>query len=255
MTAKRTIGLFERLLRHDRAITIASLIVVAGGAWAYLFSGAGMEMPGMMTARAIWDFDYAVLMLTMWWVMMLAMMLPAAAPMILMYASQNRTSSDGSTAAALAFVIAYVFAWGAFSIAATLLQWVLEKSELLSPMLASSNAILGGSLLIAAGVWQLTPLKHACLRHCRSPISFFLHKWRSGAAGAFRMGLEHGVFCLGCCWVLMALLFYGGVMNFWWIIGLAIYVLVEKVIPAGHWIGHGTGGLLIAWGVWILMAS
>ena len=133
-------------------------------------------------------------------------------------------------------------------------QWVLEKTEFLSSMMATTNAVLGASLLIAAGIWQLTPLKHACLRHCRSPFNCFLHKWRNGPSGVFKMGLEYGVFCLGCCWVLMTLLFYGGIMNLWWIAGLAFYVLVEKVAPAGHWIGHGTGGLLIAWGLWIFVA-
>ena len=245
----------ERVLRGDRTITVALLILVAGGSWGYIFLGAGMELPDMVTTRGVWDLDYAVVMLVMWWMMMLAMMLPSAAPMILMFAAQNRTSSDGSIGTVLAFVAAYVLSWGTFSLLATLLQWGLEKTELLSSMMASTDAVLGALLLTAAGIWQLTPLKHACLRHCRSPLSFFLHKWRTGPSGAFKMGLEHGMFCLGCCWLLMALLFYGGIMNLWWIIGLAIYVLVEKIVPAGHWISHGTGALLIGGGLWIFVAS
>jgi len=245
---------FERVLRRDRAITIALLILVVGNSWAYILAGGGSEMPSMMTAGGNWDLGYSIVMLVMWWVMMLAMMLPSATPMILMFVSLNRQRPDGSIRAVLTFVSAYVLSWGAFSVVATLLQWGLEKTGFLSSTMASTNAMLGASLLIAAGIWQLTPLKYACLRHCRSPFNFFLHKWRNGPSGAFKMGLEYGVFCLGCCWVLMTLLFYGGVMNLWWIAGLALYVLVEKVAPAGHWIGHGTGGLLVAWGLWIFVA-
>ena len=246
---------FERVLRHDRAITIALLIFIAGSSWAYILLGGGLEMPSTMTGIGNWDLDHSIVMLVMWWVMMLAMMLPSAAPMILMFVSLNRTRSDGSIGAVLAFVTAFVLSWGALSVLATLLQWGLEKTEFLSPMMAPTTEILGASLLIAAGIWQLTPLKHACLRHCRSPLNFFLHKWRNGPSGAFKMGLEYAVFCLGCCWVLMTLLFYGGVMNLWWITGLTLYVLVEKVAPAGHWISHGTGALLIASGLWIFVAS
>jgi len=244
----------ERVLRRDRAISVALLILVVGSSWAYILLGSGLETPSMMTARGTWDLYYSIVMFMMWWVMMLAMMLPSAAPMILMFISLNRQRPDGSISVVLAFVTAYVLSWGAFSVLATFLQWVLEKTEFLSSMMATTNAVLGASLLIAAGIWQLTPLKHACLRHCRSPFNFFLHKWRNGPSGAFKMGLEYGVFCLGCCWVLMTLLFYGGIMNLWWIAGLALYVLVEKVAPAGHWIGHGTGGLLIVCGLWIFVA-
>ena len=244
----------ERVLRRDRVISVALLILVVGNSWAYILLGSGLETPSMMTTRGTWDLHYSFVMFVMWWVMMLAMMLPSAAPMILMFVSLNRQRSDGSISVVMAFVTAYVLSWGVFSVLATFLQWILEKTEFLSSMMATTNAVLGASLLIAAGIWQLTPLKHACLRHCRSPFNFFLHKWRNGPSGAFKMGLEYGVFCLGCCWVLMTLLFYGGIMNLWWIAGLALYVLVEKVAPAGHWIGHGTGGLLIAWGLWIFVA-
>jgi len=255
MDAERINRSFERVLRHDRAITIALLIFIAVSSWAYILLGGGLEMPSMMTDAVNWGFHHSIVMLVMWWVMMLAMMLPSATPMILIFVSLNRTRSDGSIGSVLAFVSAFVLSWGAFSVLATLLQWGLEKTEFLSPMMAPTTEILGASLLIAAGIWQLTPLKHACLRHCRSPLNFFLHKWRNGPSGAFRMGLEYGVFCLGCCWVLMTLLFYGGVMNLWWITGLALYVLVEKVAPAGHWISHGTGALLIVSGLWVFFSS
>ena len=255
----------EALLRRDRAIVLASLTLVVVLSWLYIVGGAGMEMPAMsgdgqsmagaMMTPAAWDAGYASLMLVMWWVMMVAMMLPSAAPMILLFTALNRRNGEGKALPLVAFVLAYVTAWGGFSLGAVALQWALERSGLLSPMMTTTSSILGGSLLVGAGIWQLSPLKHACLRHCRTPIHFFAHGWRPGASGAFRMGLEHGAFCLGCCWVLMALLFYGGVMNLWWIAGLALYVLVEKVVPAGHWIGRGTGSLLVLWGLWVLAAG
>jgi predicted metal-binding membrane protein len=247
----------ESLLRRDYAITLVALIAVIIVCWGYLLAGAGMTMPsvgGEETPRRSWDTAYALVMLAMWWVMMIAMMLPSAAPMILVFSKVNRESTDGSPRAMLAFVAAYIAAWSGFSVLATALQWALDGGGLLSPDMASSNRVFGGALLIVAGVWQLTPLKHACLRHCRSPFYYCLHKWRGGTYGAFRMGFGHGAFCLGCCWVLMALLFYGGVMNIWWILGLSTYVLIEKVVPAGHWIGRGTGGLLLFWGIWVLLS-
>ena len=141
--------------------------------------------------------------------------------------------------------------WGLFSLLAVATQWQLERSALLSPEMRSSSIILGSALLLCAGLWQLTPLKTACLKYCRSPASFLSAHWQPGVGGAFRMGIRHGVYCMGCCWVLMALLFYGGVMNLIWIIGLALFVLAEKLIPAGLMFGKVTGLLLIAWGAWV----
>ena len=151
----------------------------------------------------------------------------------------------------IAFIAGYLMMWGAFSLTAVGAQWALERRELLSAMMVSTSGFLDSGLLLAAGVWQLTPLKTKCLHHCRSPISFLSTHWRPGVSGAFKMGIEHGVFCLGCCWFLMALLFYGGVMNLIWIVGLALFVLVEKVMPAGIAFGRITGPLLIAWGGWL----
>ncbi|MDD9922443.1 MAG: DUF2182 domain-containing protein [Boseongicola sp.] len=260
-------GGLERMLRRDRMIAIGSLVFVVALSWVYTLSGAGMSMPDgamtgggsaqmsdMMMSRGAWDLEYAALMLIMWCVMMVAMMLPSAAPMILLYTALNRKRADGSLWRVTAFGFAYAVAWAMFSILATGAQWALEESALLSPMMETSSAYMGGALLIAAGVWQLTPLKHACLRHCRAPIVFIVQRWREGVGGGFLMGLEHGAFCLGCCWVLMALLFYGGVMNLFWILGLAVYVLLEKTVPAGHFLSRGAGAFLIAWGVWVISA-
>jgi predicted metal-binding membrane protein len=230
-------------LKRDRVIVLSALAVVLGLAWAYLLSGAGM-------APAIWDFGYAVLMFFMWWVMMTAMMLPSATPMVLLFATMNRKQKEAGNpyVPTSLFASAYLIAWAGFSLAAVALQWSLESVALLSPMLASANFVFGAVLLLAAGVYQLTPLKQACLRHCRSPIQFILTRWRSGPNGAFRMGLEHGAYCVGCCWFLMGLLFFGGVMNLYWITGIAVFVLLEKLVPRGHWLSYVTGTALIAGG-------
>jgi predicted metal-binding membrane protein len=206
------------------------------------------SVAGAALAKVVWTPGYAVLMFFMWWIMMMAMMLPSAAPMILLFAMINRKQREkGSPYVPTGiFAAGYVLVWGAFSLIAVSAQWGLERSGLLSA--ASASLALGAGLLIAAGIYQLTPLKHACLRHCRSPIFFITQHWRPGDLGALRMGIEHGAFCTGCCWFLMALLFYGGVMNLYWIVGLAAFVLLEKTIPAGHWLGRITGFLLIAWG-------
>jgi len=237
-------------------------------AWGWLLSGAGMEMgPVEMTAMArmdgwlmqpaAWTSPYAALIFTMWWVMMVAMMLPSAAPMLLLFARVNR--KDKATAATLTptalFATGYLLAWGGFCAFATTLQWGFESTGLLSPMLVTTNYWLGAGILGAAGLWQLTPFKAVCLRHCRTPLGFLIGNWRAGQFGALRMGIKHGAYCLGCCWFLMTLLFFGGVMNLYWIAGLAIFVLLEKTIPLGHWFGRVTGLALVAWGAVLVMQA
>ena len=283
------------VLKRDRFVVITALVTVIVAAWIYILAGAGMgmsafemtamtaqpagvgqsgdAMPGMAMGEGLsgamqdmamaamapmaWTPGYAVLMFFMWWIMMMAMMLPSAAPMILLFAMVNRRQREKGAPYVPTgmFAAGYLLVWGAFSLLAVGAQWGLEQSGLLSSMMASTSVLLGAGLLIAAGIYQLTPLKHACLRHCRSPLFFITHHWRPGDLGALRMGLEHGAFCTGCCWFLMALLFYGGVMNLFWIIGLAGFVLLEKTIPAGHWLGGITGGVLIAWGGALLLAA
>jgi predicted metal-binding membrane protein len=177
--------------------------------------------------------------------------------MILLFARFNRHQRDKGApyVPTGVFALGYVLVWAAFSQVAVAAQWSLESSGLLSSMMASTSVTVGASLLIAAGLYQLTPLKYACLQHCRSPLVFISQHWRPGEWGALRMGLEHGAFCTGCCWFLMALLFYGGVMNLFWIIGLALLVLLEKLAPAGHWVGWVVGVGLIAWGVGLLLLA
>jgi predicted metal-binding membrane protein len=216
-----------------------------------------------LTLPVTWTPGYALLMFLMWWLMMSAMMLPSAAPMVLLHAAVTRKGlaraddagpsapSQGLHSTTTAFIAGYLAMWGAFSLVAVVAQWALVRGELLSAMMMSTSKLLGSGLLLSAGAWQLTPFKTVCLRHCRSPISFLSAHWHPGIGGAFRMGNEHGVFCLGCCWLLMALLFYGGIMNLIWIMGLALLVLAEKMMPAGVAFGRVTGLLLIAWGVWL----
>ncbi|HEY5870312.1 MAG TPA: DUF2182 domain-containing protein [Candidatus Tectomicrobia bacterium] len=210
-----------------------------------------------MMRPAVWTPGYAVMMGVMWWVMMIAMMLPSASPMLLLFARVNRAqkAQEAPFVPTSVFAAGYLVVWGAFSLVATSLQWGLEQLGLLSTMMASTSALFGGVLLMAAGVYQLTPFKHACLRHCRNPFQFVTHHWRTGTRGAFRMGIEHGAFCLGCCWLLMGLLFVGGVMNLYWIVGLALVVLLEKTIPPGHWLGVSTGVGLIMWGGWMVIGA
>ncbi len=243
----------EGLLQRDRVIVVAALAAVILAAWAYLLAGAGMEhheMDGMTMPmmRSEWSAAYFALMLAMWSVMMAAMMLPSAAPMILFHAMISRQRAQAKSATAW-FVLGYIAVWGAFSLAAAVMQWALATLELLSPMMESTSQALAGSLLIAAGVYQWTPLKQSCLRKCRSPLDFVIEFWREGDWGAFAMGLRHGGYCVGCCWLLMLLLFVGGLMNLMWIAGLAAFVLVEKLAPAGHWAGRAAGALLAVWGM------
>lgn len=261
-------SLLEAVLRRDRLVLVAGLVAVVAMSWGWLLSGAGMEMgPVEMTAMArmdgwlmqpaAWTPLYAVLIFTMWWVMMVAMMVPSAAPMLLLFARVNR--KDKAAGAPLAptalFATGYLLAWGGFGIFATALQWGLESARLLSPMMAMTNRWFGAGILVAAGLWQLTPFKAVCLHHCRSPLDFLISNWREGRFGALRMGLEHGAFCIGCCWFLMALLFFGGVMNLYWIAGLAVFVLLEKTIPLGHWLGRLAGITLVALGAMLAVQA
>jgi predicted metal-binding membrane protein len=260
----------ETVLRRDRWVVVAALVIVIIAAWIWIVFGAGTgttavamtQMAGMpdmdmMMERAVWTPGYAGLIFAMWWVMMVAMMLPSATPTLLLFARANRTQKirDRPYVATGFFAAGYLAAWGGFSLLAAGLQWGLEQLDLLGPMMTATNYWLGGGILLAAGLWQLTPLKGVCLRHCRSPLSFLARQWRPGRLGAFRMGLEHGAYCLGCCWFLMGLLFFGGIMNLFWIAGLALFVLLEKTIPLGHWFSRIAGVCFAAWGMLLLVGA
>jgi len=262
----------EALLRRDRLIVGVSLIVICVLSWLYLFAGAGTGMnPAAMStwqfpppahsasAVAIWDPSYWIVMALMWWIMMIAMMVPSAAPTIFLYSRVYRHAwqkgqIDSAAVPTAAFLGGYLLAWLAFSVVATSFQWLLEQLGLLHAMMMwSTNSVLSGCFLIAAGVYQLSPLKNACLKQCRSPAEFISRRWRESRSGAARMGLEHGLYCVGCCWLLMALLFTGGIMNLVWIAGLAIFVLIEKLAPIGNSFGRALGLLMIAAGGYLLL--
>ncbi len=249
-------GLAEILLKRDRIVVLSGLVAIIALAWAYTFYLArdmqNMEMA--MPRMEAWGVADFTLMFVMWAVMMVAMMTPSAAPMILTFAGASRRRRERQVPYALTsiFLSGYLIVWAAFSVLATASQWGLHTASLLSPMMASTTPVLGGALLLSAGVYQWTPLKSACLRHCRSPLGFILNEWREGTRGAFLMGLKHGGYCVGCCWFLMSLLFVAGVMSLLWVAAIAGFVLLEKVAPAGHLVGRIAGVILVGWGVLVI---
>jgi predicted metal-binding membrane protein len=244
---------------EHKAFVIAGLAGVVACAWAYL-TPASLDMYGRMDGaaawmmEATWDAGYLLLIFLMWTVMMVAMMLPSALPTILIFhkAVRNDPKVGSPSWRMFAFVAGYMLAWSGFSVAATLLQWGLAEAALLSPMMVSASPWLGGGLLIVAGVYQWTPIKHACLRHCRSPLAFLMEHWQPGMPGALRLGLRHGLYCVGCCWALMLLLFVGGVMSLLWIGAITAFVLIEKLAPYGAQGGRLSGLALVIAGVWVL---
>jgi len=256
---------FEAMLRRERVIVAAGLAALVALAWWYIWDGAGMGMSALAMTRATLfphrqpelpgEMDVSVpIIVLMWWVMMIAMMTPGAAPLVLLYARvAHHRSSDGSRAgAAIApawfLVVGYLLAWLLFSVAAATAQELLQPAGLLSGMMLwSKTAVLSSTVLSAAGLYQLSPLKQACLAHCRAPAQFLVSHWRPGRIGALLLGARHGAYCVGCCWLLMALLFVGGVMNLVWIAALTLFVLVEKLAPAGATIGRWSGALLLVW--------
>lgn len=260
----------ESLLRRDRLVVGVCLCFLGLLSWYYLLTGAGTGMS--VAAMSTWQFPppvypgdadywpmaYWGLMLAMWWVMMIAMMLPSAAPMILLYARVQRhhwkeAGVVDALVPTMTFVTGYLASWLVFSLLATGLQWALQQLGLVHGMMMwSSSHVLSGLFLLGAGAYQLSPLKGACLDHCRHPAGFLSAHWRSGRLGALCLGWLHGVYCVGCCWVLMLLLFVGGIMNLVWIAGLSLLVLLEKWLPRGDWLARVSGAAMLAGGTWLL---
>jgi predicted metal-binding membrane protein len=255
----------EGILKRDRLIILSGLVGLTVLAWGYMIyeahamtlTGAcccaGMKMSGPDLQP--WSFSTLLPLFLMWSEMMVAMMLPSAAPMILTFAMVNRKRREQQEpfVATGVFLTGYLLVWTAFSLLAAIGQWTLHGTALLSPMMVSTSSLLGGTLLVAAGVFQWTPFKMTCLRQCRSPLSFLVTDWREGRAGALMMGVKHGVYCTGCCWVLMALLFVAGVMNLGWVALIAAFVLLEKAAPRGMGIGKAAGLVLAGWGIWLML--
>ena len=233
--------LTSRLLRHERLVVAGGIALLGVLAWLFVLGGAGMEASAMPT-MAPPPFSALVLM---WWVMMVAMMLPSAAPAILLYVRvRDMRNRDSAIAESWVFLLGYLLVWLLFSLAAASAQWLLIGSSM-----ALSARRAGAAVLIAAGLYQLSPLKAAWIRQCRSPAQFISRHWQSGWPGAVRLGVMHGGYCVGCCSLLMVLLFVGGVMNLLWIAGLTILVAVEKLAPGGPVIGRAAGVALIGWGL------
>jgi predicted metal-binding membrane protein len=242
----------EQTLRHDRLIVAIGIATVVAFSWGYLLAGAGidMSMADMPMDPEPWSLAHALLMFAMWWVMMIAMMVPSAAPVILLFAviKRRQAATENPVVASWLFLAGYLVIWAGFSLVAVLAQWALEQSRLLSGMMASTSSLLAGIILLAAGLYQFTPIKRACLHYCRSPVLFLSRYWRPGAMGALRMGFRHGSYCVGCCWFLMALLFVVGVMNLAWVGSVAIYVALEKLLPRSQWVSRAAGVVLIVAG-------
>lgn len=260
------ISAIERLLKRDRAIVLAALFMMAGLSAVYTVLGGGMDMsalamtrmpPDMLMAPPDWTPAYAVLMFLMWWIMMMAMMLPSATPVILLYAALKRRRHDLANPLIMTtvFLAGYLAVWALFSLAATFLQWVLDDTGMVSSMLSVSNAALGGVILITAALYQFTPLKHNCLALCKNPVKFITKPRAPGLPGALGAGITHGAYCVGCCAVLMLLLFFGGIMNLFWIAGLSIYVFLEKLLPEGGSISYAAGTGLFIVGVKLLVSA
>jgi len=262
----------EAVLRRDRAIVIVALAIVTVLAWADLawladdMAMGGMDMTGyrmipagrglMMPSEAPWQPIEFFYVFVMWVVMMIGMMTPSAAPMVLIYARVGRQAAvQGKTfASSTWFAGGYLAAWTAFSLVATSAQWALERAALLTPMMESASKGLSAGVLILAGIYQWTPLKESCLSHCRSPLLFIQQHggFRRQPHFALELGLRHGLYCIGCCWALMALLFVGGVMNLLWISVLAILVLLEKIVPFGGFVARIAGLCFMVSGAWLL---
>jgi predicted metal-binding membrane protein len=263
-------SLVERLLRRERAVTAAALGVLCALAWVYLLKGAGVgapdamagtDMAGMdMTGGGVaanppaWTAGFWALGVAMWWTMMVAMMVPSAAPTILLFGQVRRGAVARGQSAGLApmgvFAAGYLLVWFAFSLLALLAQWILQRNGLISPAgMESQNRWLSAGVLVGAGLYQLSPFQNLCLSHCRSPAAFLSRHWQAGPYGALRLGVLHGAYCVGCCWMLMALLFVGGVMNLAWIAALTLLVMAEKLLPGGRLTGRAGGVALLAWGV------
>jgi predicted metal-binding membrane protein len=263
----------ESILRRDRAIVIAALLALTALAWADLgwlaqdMKMDGMDMTGfrsipagqglMMPADAPWqpiEFGYVF---AMWVVMMIGMMTPSVAPTILIYARVGRQAAAQNKPFAGSgwFVAGYLIAWTLFALLATVLQWTLDRSALLTPMMESASSVLGGIILILAGIYQWTPAKRVCLSYCQAPLAFIMQHggFRRDPRGALILGFRHGAYCVGCCWAVMALLFVGGVMNLLWIAVLAILVLVEKALPFGRIVARLAGAAFVAAGIWLLL--
>jgi predicted metal-binding membrane protein len=249
----------------DRTVLV-SIALLCAAAWAYLvYLAAGMapdmpdmpDMPGMPAAAMpmihVWGAADFAAMFVMWAVMMVAMMLPSVTPMVLLYrrVGAHRAAQSRPRQPTWPFIAGYLVVWIGFSVLAMLANWALHSGGALTSMMGRTTALVGSAVLIVAGAYQWSPLKNACLSHCRSPIGFLGDHWRDGSIGALLMGFHHGAYCVGCCWLVMALLFVAGVMNLAWIAALTVFILAEKIVPYGAALSRAAGALMLGWGIWL----
>jgi predicted metal-binding membrane protein len=238
---------------RERLLLFGTLGGLTALGWTYVsWEARTMNCARWMAGGQLWNLPGFLLMLGMWTVMMVAMMVPSATPMVLTFAAVNRRRSERQAAyvPTVVFLAGYLVVWALFSVGATAAQFWLQSARLLSMEMEATSSIFAAALLIAAGVFQWTPLKQKCLTGCAGPLGFLMTRWRDGRAGALRMGLDHGAYCLGCCWAVMALLFAAGVMNLLWVAGLSLFVLAEKLAP--RQVSRAGGAAMVAAGVWML---
>lgn len=250
------------ILTRDRLAIVASLAGITCLAWVYLWFDAAhmsaMHMAGEMNAKGSpWAPGSLAMVFAMWSIMMVGMMLPSAAPAVLLYGGMVRKNAERGKIlpSVWTFTAGYLAVWTGFSLTVTILQAGLESAQLLTPMMVSASAWLNGVLLVAAGVYQWLPIKDVCLQKCRAPLQFFMFNWRPGKRGAFAMGAHHGLYCVGCCWALMLLLFTAGVMNLLWVALIAAFVLLEKLMPAGAVFGRIAGMGMVGGGLWLMLSG
>jgi predicted metal-binding membrane protein len=251
--------ILEAILAGPRTPLLVSLVLLPALGWLWIVVMA-RDMYGPMTGASAWmmtlewDWTHLGLLWLMWAVMMAAMMVPSASPLLLLFGAMARRANEASPSGRIyAVAVGYVLVWALFSLGATALQRLLATTKILSPMMEVTGPRASAALLLVAGIYQLTPLKQACLRLCQSPLGFLMTRWRGGPGGAFRMGFSHGAYCVGCCWALMLLLFAGGVMNLSVIVGLTAFVLVEKLAPFGIHSARVSGVALVAAALWLLV--
>lgn len=250
------------LPRRDRIVITGCILGVAALAWAYLLrlapqmsssaDAAAMVAMGM-SVHTPWSGADLFMTWVMWSVMMIGMMSASAAPVLLLFAeTEARRARRGVSVSVPAFALGYLAIWLGFSAVAALAQGALHRATLLSPAMAVSSARMAGAILVVAGVYQLTPAKWTCLRHCQTPLGFLMSRWRAGVGGAFGMGARHGMYCLGCCWALMCVLFVVGVMNLVWVGALTVFVLLERFGRAGRHAARVGGVAMVAAGIFMV---
>lgn len=252
----------EQLFQKERFLILSALFVICALSWGYIvYLYRQMEVMDMnalffampMTPEWTWT-DFGLLFL-MWLVMMIAMMTPSVTPLLLIYAAvnRNRRQQQNPYTSPAYLLMGYFLVWAAFSLFATILQWLLQQVSLLNPDMETTSKVLGGIILIGAGIFQFTPFKHRCLSYCRTPLNFLQQHWQEGKRGALQMGMKNGLYCLGCCWILMIVLFVAGIMNLLWIALIALFVLLEKVLPAAKPVSLVAGAVLIGYGIMMLL--